>query len=62
MNDDILLPLFARLKEDGGRYLLSVAMTPEEIDTAERPTFGGKPTRRWLTEEEYIALCALAQP
>lgn len=51
--------LLARLREDGGRYLLSVGLTPDETDAAEKPTFGGKPTRRWLTDEEYAALCSV---
>lgn len=58
----VLVSLFERLRMDGGRYLLSVAMTPAEIAAAEKPTFGGKASRRWLTDEEYAALCALGFP
>lgn len=56
-----LLPamgLLKRLKEDG-RYLLSVAMTREETTAAEPPTYGGKASRRWLTDAEYAALCSI---
>jgi hypothetical protein len=61
MSDSLQLQrLLERLREDGGRYLLSVAMTDAEIDAQEAPTFGGKAHRRWLTDEEYAALCALA--
>jgi hypothetical protein len=52
--------LLRRLREDGGRYLLSVVMTREERNAQPEPTFGGKGHLRWLTEEEYAALCALA--
>lgn len=55
----VLQKLLTRLREDGGRYLLSVGLTPDETAAAEKPTFGGKPTRRWLTDEEYAALCSL---
>lgn len=51
--------LIGRLKADGGRYLLSVGLTNEEISAAEQPTYGGKGTRRWLTDEEYQSLCGL---
>lgn len=51
--------LIARLKADGGRYLLSVGLTNEEIRAAEQPTYGGKGHRRWLTDEEYLELCEL---
>lgn len=54
-----LSSLLARLREDGGRYLLSVALTREERAAAKAPDFGGKPSKRWLTDEEYAALCAL---
>ncbi len=56
---DVLAPLFDRLRADGGRYLLSVALTSEEFAAQPEPTFGGKGHKRWLTDEEYAALCAL---
>lgn|ERR1700730_1110235 len=64
MSNELLIPqvlasLFARLCEDGGRYLLSVGLTREEFDAQEPPTFGGKGHVRWLTDEEYAALCSL---
>ena len=55
-----LARLFARLRDPDGRYLLSVGLTREERDAQEAPTYGGKGTRRWLTDEEYAAFCALA--
>lgn len=55
----VLCDLLARLREDGGRYLLSVALTREERAAAVAPDFGGKPSKRWLTDEEYAALCTL---
>ncbi len=57
--DKVLAPLFARLLEPGGRYLLSVALTHAERDAQPEPTYGGKGYVRWLTDEEYAALCAL---
>lgn len=54
-----LATLFARLAADGGRYLLSVAMTHEERDAQPEPTFGGKGHSRWLTDDERAALLAL---
>ncbi len=56
---DVLAPLFERLRADGGRYLLSVALTHAERDAQPEPTYGGKGYVRWLTDEEYAALCAL---
>lgn len=58
--DKVLAPLFARLREPGGRYLIGVGMTSGEYDAQPEPTFGGKGHVRWLTDEEYAALCALA--
>lgn len=58
--NDVLAPLLARLRSDGGRYLLSVGLTREERNAQPKPTFGGKGHQRWLTDEEYAALCALA--
>lgn len=58
-NLESLAPLFARLRADGGRYLLSVGLTREESAAQEAPTYGGKATRRWLTDGEYAALCSL---
>jgi hypothetical protein len=59
---DVLRELSERLRADGGRYLLSVGMTAEEIAHTPAPTFGGKATRRWLSDEEYAALCSLLAP
>lgn len=56
--EKVLAPLLERLRGDGGRYLLSVAMTREEIDAIEAPTYGSKASKRWLTEEEHCALVA----
>jgi hypothetical protein len=50
--------LLERLRTDGGRYLLSIALTPEESRAQPEPTYGGKGHSRWLTEEEHAALCA----
>lgn len=54
--EKVLATLLERLHADGGRYLISVALTREERDGPEQPTFGGKGFTRWLTEEEYDAL------
>jgi hypothetical protein len=51
--------LLARLRENGGRYLLSVALTSEERAAQPEPTFGGKGHVRWLTDQEFAALCAI---
>lgn len=61
-NLDVLKPLLERLRTDGGRYLLSVGLTREERDAQPEPTFGGKGHVRWLTDEEYAALCSLSSP
>jgi hypothetical protein len=53
--------LLHRLQADGGRYLLSVGLTHAEMDAAEKPTFGGKATQRWLTDKERTALCQLLE-
>jgi hypothetical protein len=54
--------LLERLQADGGRYLLSIALTPKERRAQPEPTYGGKGHSRWLTEEEHAALCvALSQ-
>jgi len=58
----VLRELAERLRADGGRYLLSVGMTAEERAHTPAPTFGGKATRRWLSDDEYAALCALLTP
>lgn len=55
-NSEVLVELIARLREPGGRYLLSVGLTGAEIAASEQPTYGGKATRRWLTDDEYRAL------
>lgn len=49
--------LLERLQSDGGRYLLSIALTREEFVAQPAPTFGGKGHSRWLTEAEHAALC-----
>lgn len=48
-----LTTLLSRLAEDGGRYLLSIGLSKDEINDGQTPTYGGKSTSRWLTEEEY---------
>ena len=53
--------LLQRLKEDGGRYLLSVALTAGEHAAQEPAAFGGKSWKRWLTDTEYKELCALLE-
>jgi hypothetical protein len=58
---DVVAELLRRLSQDGGRYLLSVGLTAAERAAAEKPTFGGKPTSRWLTDEEYQGLCKLVE-
>jgi hypothetical protein len=50
--------LLERLRTDGGRYLLSIALTPEESRAQPEPTYGGKGHSRWLTEVEHAALCS----
>lgn len=52
-------PLLDRLRADGGRYLLSVGLTRKERDAQPEPTYGGKGRHRWLTDEEYAALCSI---
>lgn len=58
-NLEILKTLSERLRADGGRYLLSVGLTRQERDAQPEPTYGGKGHVRWLTDEEYKALCAV---
>ncbi len=48
--------LLARLAADGGRYILAIALLPDEVEKAENPTYGGKATSRFLTEAEYRAI------
>ncbi len=48
--------LLERLKES--RYAISVTLTGEERRAQPEPTYGGKGTSRWLTEEEHSALIA----
>lgn len=57
--ESVLASLLARLRADGGRYLLSVTLTGEERAAEPAPSYGGKPTKRWLTDEEYAALCSI---
>ncbi len=59
-NVNALENIFSRLRDADSRYVLSVGLTREEIDAAEEPTFGGKGTRRYLTDIEYAAMCNLA--
>jgi hypothetical protein len=56
---DVIAYLLASLREPGGRYLMSIGLTHEEIAAQEAPTYGGKSTSRWLTDEEYAELCVL---
>ena len=56
---DALKALVLRLRLDGGRYLLSVALTREERDAMPEPTYGGKGFKRYLTDDEYNALRSL---
>jgi hypothetical protein len=57
-----VLDLLKRLTEEpAGRYLISVALTPKEYDAQEKPAYGGKGHKRWLTEVEFNGLCSLAQ-
>lgn len=51
-----------RLRADGGRYLFTIAMTREEMDATLPPTYGSKPTTRFLTEDEHAALCDALAP
>jgi hypothetical protein len=55
----LLEALLERLQADGGKYLLSVALTTEERRAMPEPTYGGKGHSRWLTEEEHAALCSM---
>ena len=48
--------LLDRLAADGGRYILTIALLPDEVEQAEKPTYGGKATSRFLTEQEYRAI------
>jgi hypothetical protein len=48
--------LLARLKADGGRYLLTIQLTEEERRGMLPPTYGSKGYTRWLTDEEHAAL------
>lgn len=59
MSAGVLASLLERLQADGGRYLLSIALTADEFRAQTPPTYGGKSHSRWLTVEEYQALCAL---
>ena len=43
-----LIELKKRLEADGGRYLLTIAKTPEEIQMSPPPTYGGKERVRSL--------------
>jgi hypothetical protein len=51
-----LAKLLERLKES--RYALSVTLTGEERRAQPEPTYGGKGTARWLTDEERTGLIA----
>ena len=48
--------LLCRLAADGGRYVLTIAILPDEVEQAEKPTYGGKATSRFLTDAEYRAI------
>jgi hypothetical protein len=48
--------LLDRLAADGGRYILTIALLPDEVEQAENPTYGGKATSRFLTDHEYSAI------
>lgn len=48
--------LLERLADDGGRYLLSIGLSKEEINDGQTPTYGWKSTSRWLTDGEYRAI------
>lgn len=48
--------LLCRLAADGGRYVLTIALLPDEVEQAEKPTYGGKATSRFLTDAEYRAI------
>ena len=48
--------LLERLAADGGRYILTIALLPDEVEKAEKPTYGGKATSRFLTTAEYRAI------
>ena len=50
--------LLSRLAADGGRYILAISLMPDEVEQAEKPTYGGKATSRFLTEQEYRAIFA----
>lgn len=60
--EKVIATLLERLTADGGRYLLSIALTDEERNAQEQPTYGSKGFKRWLTEDEHAALVAALQP
>lgn len=54
--EEALRLLLEQLKADGGRYLLNVGLSREERDREQAPTYGGKATHRWLSDDEYAGL------
>lgn len=52
-----VLALLERIRDN--RYGVSLTKTQAEIDASPPPTYGGKESSRWLTDEEYFSLMQL---